>query len=174
MSDDVLRWPTVGETYLEVLHCLGAVLVDLLGGIMDLSTADAFEILLEAGSVLVLVNLNGVGGEGTLTGPIDSNRFLPVMSRFWMGFTAFETFRHMLDFRSIVSLFGLEQKTCGWAICITTFAANFASWSAANMNVSVFGCGRVFWLTTDSYVFLLIDHLLPECLLFVFWTPSVR
>ena len=75
MSDDVLRWPTVGETYLEVLHCLGTVLVDLLGGIMDLSMVDAFEIVLEAGSGLVLVNLNGAGGAGMLRGSIDSNRF---------------------------------------------------------------------------------------------------
>ena len=66
--------------------------MDLLGGIMEVSMVDAFEIVLEAASVLVLVNLNGVDGAGTLTGPIDSNRFLPVMSRFRMGFTAFETF----------------------------------------------------------------------------------
>ena len=30
MSEGVLRWPMFGETYLEVLDCLGEVLVDLL------------------------------------------------------------------------------------------------------------------------------------------------
>ena len=38
--------PTMGETYLEVLDCLGAALgaalADLLGGVMDFSTVDAF------------------------------------------------------------------------------------------------------------------------------------
>ena len=34
-SEDALRWPTMDGTYLEVLDCLGATLVDLLVGVMD-------------------------------------------------------------------------------------------------------------------------------------------
>ena len=52
----------MGGTYLEVLDCLGAALVVLLGGVMDFSTVDAFEMFLETGFRLVLVNLNSVGG----------------------------------------------------------------------------------------------------------------
>ena len=39
--------------------------------------------------------------------PIDSNRFFPVISTPKMFLAAFETLRHMLDFRSSVSCFGL-------------------------------------------------------------------
>ena len=59
MVEDALRWPTMGKTYLEVLGCLGAALVILLGGEMDFRTVDAFEIGLETGFTLVLVNLKG-------------------------------------------------------------------------------------------------------------------
>ena len=38
---------TMGGTYLEVLNCLGAALVDLLGGGMDFNTADGFGMYLE-------------------------------------------------------------------------------------------------------------------------------
>ena len=39
MVEDVLRCPTMGGTYLEVIGCL---LVGLLGGVMDFNTADGF------------------------------------------------------------------------------------------------------------------------------------
>ena len=39
--------------------------------------------------------------------PIDSNRSFPVISTPKMFLAAFETLRHMLDFRSSVSCFGL-------------------------------------------------------------------
>ena len=42
IAEDGLRWPTMGETCLEVSGCLGAALVDLLGGVVDFSTVDAF------------------------------------------------------------------------------------------------------------------------------------
>ena len=42
MVEDALRWPTMGRVHLEVSDCLGAVLVDLLGGVMDFNTADGF------------------------------------------------------------------------------------------------------------------------------------
>ena len=32
MAEDALQWPMVGETYLEVVGCLGTALVALLGG----------------------------------------------------------------------------------------------------------------------------------------------
>ena len=42
MVEDVLRWPMMGGTYLEVISCLGAALEDLLGGEMDVNTAEGF------------------------------------------------------------------------------------------------------------------------------------
>ena len=50
MVEDALRWPTMGGTYLEVLDCLGAALVDFLGGVMDFNTVDALGMLLETGN----------------------------------------------------------------------------------------------------------------------------
>ena len=38
--------------------------------------------------------------------PIDLNRSFPVMSTFNIVLAAFETLRHMLDFKSSVSCFG--------------------------------------------------------------------
>ena len=72
----------MGETYLEVLGCLGAALGILRSGEMDFSTEDAFEMGLETGLTLVLVNLNGTGGAGALRESTDSNRSFPVMSTF--------------------------------------------------------------------------------------------
>ena len=34
MAEDALRWAMMDRTYLEVEGCLGAALVDLLGGVM--------------------------------------------------------------------------------------------------------------------------------------------
>ena len=62
--EDVIRWLTIGGTYLEVLNCLGAALVVLLGGVMDFSTADAFGMVLETGLTLMLVNLNSAREQG--------------------------------------------------------------------------------------------------------------
>ena len=57
---------------------------------------------------LVLVNVKGLeGGAGALRGPIDSNRSFPVMSNVRIFLAACETLRHILDFRSSVSCFGL-------------------------------------------------------------------
>ena len=53
-----------GGTYLEVLRCLGTALVDLLGGVMNFSTVDAFGMFLETGLTLVLVDVKGLGGAG--------------------------------------------------------------------------------------------------------------
>ena len=47
MVEDVLQWPTMGGTYLEVLDWLGAALVDLLGEVMDFKTVVAFGMVLE-------------------------------------------------------------------------------------------------------------------------------
>ena len=93
-------------TYLEVIGCLGVALVDLLGGVMDLNTADGFGMVLETGLTLVLVNVKGLVGAGALREPIDSNRSFPVMSTLSIVLAALEFFRHMLDFRSSVSFFG--------------------------------------------------------------------
>ena len=47
----------MGGTYLEVLGCLGAALVDLLGGVVDSDTVNAFGMVLETGLALELVNV---------------------------------------------------------------------------------------------------------------------
>ena len=64
MVDDALRWPTMGGTYLEVLGCLGTAVVDLLGGVMNFSTVDAFGMFMETVLTLVLVNVKGLEGGG--------------------------------------------------------------------------------------------------------------
>ena len=46
MFEDVLRWPTMGGAYLEVIGCLDAALMGLLGGVMDFYTADGFGMVL--------------------------------------------------------------------------------------------------------------------------------
>ena len=144
MVEDALRWPTMDETYLEVSDCLGAVLVDLLDGVMDFNTVDTLGMVLETGLTLVLVNVKG--GAVALKEPIDSNRSFPVMSTFSIVLAALETLRHMLDFKSSVSCLGFGYQTCDWVISITTFATNFISCLAVKVNDSldVLGCGRMF------------------------------
>ena len=65
---------------------------------MDFSVVVAFGMVLEAGSILVLVNLSGIGGARTLRVPTDLNVVLPVISRFKIVLAAFETLQHTLDF----------------------------------------------------------------------------
>ena len=48
----------------------------------------------------------GFRGAGALKGPIDSNRSFALTSNLRMFLAAWETFRHLLDFRSSVSCFG--------------------------------------------------------------------
>ena len=91
---------------MEVLDCLGAALVDLLGGVMNFNTVDALRMVLETGLTLVLVNVKGLGGAGALREPIDSNRSFLVMSIFSIVLAALETLRHMLDFKSSLSCLG--------------------------------------------------------------------
>ena len=78
IDEDAPRRPTMSEIYLEILGCLGAVLVILLGEEMDFSTVDAFDMGLETGFTLVLVDLKGTGGAGAVREPIDSNKSFPV------------------------------------------------------------------------------------------------
>ena len=57
---------------------------------------------------LVLDNVKGLGGggeAGVLRGLIDSNRSFAVTSNLRMYLAAWETFRHILDFRSSVPCF---------------------------------------------------------------------
>ena len=61
MAENVLRCPMMGGTYLEVEGCLGAALVDLLGGVMDFKIVDGSGMVLETGLTLVLVNVKGLG-----------------------------------------------------------------------------------------------------------------
>ena len=95
-----------GWNLLDVIGCLRAALVDLLGRVMDFNTADGFGMVLETGLTLVLVNVKGLGEAGALREPIDSGRSFPVMSTLSIVLAALEIFRHMLDFRSSVSCFG--------------------------------------------------------------------
>ena len=108
MAENPARCPTMDGTYLEVTVCLGTALVVLLGGDMDFKIVDGFVMGLEIGFSLVLVNVNGFGVRGTaaLREPMDSNRSFPVMSILRIVLAAFETFRHMLDFRSSMSCLG--------------------------------------------------------------------
>ena len=46
MAENALRWPMMDGTYLEVVGCLGAALVDLLGGVMDFKIVDGFGMVL--------------------------------------------------------------------------------------------------------------------------------
>ena len=63
MAEDGLRWPTMGAA---LVAALVAAFVDLLSGVIDFSTVDAFEMVFENGFILVLMNLNGAnGGRGT-------------------------------------------------------------------------------------------------------------
>ena len=97
--------------YLEDLGCLGTALVEILGGEVD-STVSGFVEDFEVEFTLTFVSMKGLGegggGAGALREPIDSNRSFPVISTLKMFLAAFETLRHMLDFRSSVSCFGLE------------------------------------------------------------------
>ena len=81
-------------------------LVELLGDEVDFKVMDGFEVVLMDECTLVLVNVKGLGGAGALRGPIDSNRSFAVTSNLSMFLAAWETFRHMLDFKSSVSCFG--------------------------------------------------------------------
>ena len=74
---------------------------------MDFCSVDAFGMVLGTELTLVLVNVKGLRGAWELREPIDSNRLFPVMSTFSIVLAALETLRHMLDFRSSVSCFGL-------------------------------------------------------------------
>ena len=103
MAENAQQCPTMTGTYLEVIGCLGAALVALLGGDMDFKIVDGFV----TGFTLVLVNVNGLGGAGALREPMDSNRSFPVMSTLRIVLAAFESLRHMPDFRSSMSCFGL-------------------------------------------------------------------
>ena len=80
--------------------------MDLLGGVMDFKTVDAFGMVFETGVTLVLVNVKGSEGAGALREPIDSNRSFPVMSTFSIVSAALETLRRIPDFRSSVTCVG--------------------------------------------------------------------
>ena len=61
MAGNTLLWPMMDGTYLEVIGCLEAALVDLLlGGVTDLKIVDGFGDWITS----VLVNVNGWGGGG--------------------------------------------------------------------------------------------------------------
>ena len=80
----------------------------LLLGVMDFSTVDAFGMFSETGLTLVLVNVKGLRGTREPRELIHSNSSFSVMSTFSIVLAAFETLRHMLDFRSSVSCFGFR------------------------------------------------------------------
>ena len=69
-----------------------------------------FEVGFEVELTLLLANVKGWrggggGGAGALRGPIDSNRSFAVTSNLRIFLAAWETFRHIIDFRSSVSCF---------------------------------------------------------------------
>ena len=97
------------------------------------------------------------GGSRGAERTIDSNRSFAVTSNLRIFLAAWETLRHMLDFRSNVSCFGFGEQTCGWVIWITTFATNLESVLAYHWGV---------WL-------LVVNYMLSESLLFIFRTPII-
>ena len=161
----------MGGTYLEVIGCLEVALVDLLGGVMDLNTADGFGMVLETGLTLVLVNVKGLVGAGALREPIDSNRSFPVMSTLSIVLAAVEFFRHMLDFRSSVLL---------W-ICVANLWLGYLYDLICHEFCELFGCESLICFVLQESVlayscsicFLADNHMLPKCLFFVFQTPFV-
>ena len=91
--------------YLVILGRLGTALVEC--GERDFNVS-GFVVDFEVEFTLVLANEKGLGGAGALRGPIDSDRSIAVTSNLTIFLAAFETLRHMLDFRSSVSCFGFE------------------------------------------------------------------
>ena len=88
--------------YLEDLGCLGTALVELLGGEVDFIVMDGFGGRVYFGTR----ECEGFGGgAGALRSPIDSNRSFAVTSNLRMFLAAWETFRHIPDFRQCVSNF---------------------------------------------------------------------
>ena len=93
-------------TYLEVIGCLGAALVVILG-LVEIWISklgwfcDGFVMILETELTLVLVNVKGWGGggggggSGAMREPMDSNRSFSVMSTLRIVLEALEIFRHM-------------------------------------------------------------------------------
>ena len=85
--------------------------MELLDGEMDFKVSGFVEDF-EVEFTLALVNVKGWrgrgggGGAAALREPIDSNRSFPVISAPNIFLAAFETLRHMLDFRSSFSGFG--------------------------------------------------------------------
>ena len=59
MAENALQWPMMDGSYLEVVGCLVAALMDLLGGVMDFKIVDGFGIVLGTGMTLVLMNVKG-------------------------------------------------------------------------------------------------------------------
>ena len=64
MAENAPQCPVMVGTDSEVIGCLGAALVVLLGGDMDFKIVDGFVMDLETGFTLVLVSVNGLGGGG--------------------------------------------------------------------------------------------------------------
>ena len=106
MVEYALQWPTMGGTYLEVLGCLGAALVDLLGGVMDFKTVDAFGIILETCIDFGTCELERCRGSRGAERTDRFKQIFSMMSTFNIVLTALETLRHMLDFKSSASCFG--------------------------------------------------------------------
>ena len=95
MAENAPRWPMMIGTYLEVEGYLERALVGLLGGDVDFKIVGGF------------VMAGGGGGGRALREPMDSHRSFPVRSTLRIDFAAFGIFRHMPDFKSIMSCLGL-------------------------------------------------------------------
>ena len=64
MAENAPLWPKMDGTFLEVEDCLRTALMDLLGGDMGFNNMDDLVRGLETGFTLVLVNVNGLRGDG--------------------------------------------------------------------------------------------------------------
>ena len=160
MDDCDLRWPS----------WLGTASVEVLVGEVDLDM-DGFEVVLEPEFTLVLVKVKGLGGAGALRELIDSNSSFPVILTPSMVLATLETFRHMLGFRSSMSCLGLGL----WLGYLDGHIGyKFGELFGSKLESLSFGLWVRFLAYCGGIGFLVVDHMLPECLLFIFGTPPCK
>ena len=110
MAENAPLWPMTDGTYLDVEGSLGAALMVLLGGDMDIKIMDGLVMVFGDWIHFCACECTwlggGGGGEGALRKSMDSNSSFSVMSTIRIDFPVFEIFRHILDLRSSVSCLG--------------------------------------------------------------------
>ena len=124
----------------------------------------------------MFVKVKGLGEAGALREPMDSNSSFPVILTPSIGFATLETFRHMLE--------RLQIKHVLFRIGVAHLWLGDLDGHIGYKFGELFGCelkhlcGFGLWERILAHYsgigFLVVNHMLPECLLFVFGTPFVR